>query len=194
MKSETDLRTVADDAIEYARSEIETYGVPDMMLLDISLAKGEWLAELLGANGDLVDICIAMMDLKLGEAFSLKKINEHVEMSVSSAQEFLKSRIDEADLAIVVNAVRAHHGGVPFQSVEAEICANADCYRFIHPQGVFLYFTILGKRLGDFGACLDQVEAKMDEKEKIITIPAVRDELGSYYEVFKQYFNLARHA
>ncbi len=187
------LEIIAEKAISFAREEIHTHGVPDMILLDISLDKGRHIAGKLGANIPLVEIGVAMMDVKLGQAFQEKRIPDHIQMSLNAAEEFLSA----FDLAkkykeVVLNAVKGHHGGVKFLSLEAQICANADCYRFIHPKGVFLYFTILGKRYGNFEDCLKQVEAKMDEKMKIVSLPLVEEELRPMYDIFKEYIALAR--
>jgi len=187
------LQHVAAEAILYAKKEIETYGVPDMLHFDFSLEKALQLSNILGARTDLVSIGAAMMDVKLGQACHEKRIGEHVAMSMRAAKEFLVPfHLPEADEAIVLNAVEAHHGGVPFLSLESEICANADCYKFIHPNGVFIYLTVLGKRLDSFTACIDQVEAKMDEKMRIVSLSAVKEELEPFYKIFKQYFAMSR--
>lgn len=186
------LRSIANKAIELARKEIETYGLPHPVAFDLSLEKGQFLAESLGANSTIVDIGVAMMDFKLGQAFKEKRLAEHVKMSAEAAKAFLKEHnVPENISRIVINAAEAHHGGIPFVSVESEICANADCYRFIHPKGVFLYLTVLGKRLDDFNACLLQVESKLDEKMKIVSLPIVRDELMPIYNTLKNYIALS---
>lgn len=187
------LEEVAADSIAMARREIERFGVPDMLLLDISLEKGRWLSRMHDVSANLVDICVAMMDLKLGEAFKDKRISDHIAMSANSADTFLSERNVPNNIKdIVKNAIEAHHGDIPFKFLEAEICANADCYRFIHPKGVFLYLTVLGRRIDSFIGCIDQAEAKMDEKMAIVSLPLVRDELGPIYDNFKRYFAEAR--
>ena len=187
------LKEVADKAVEMARAEIDQFNVPEMLHLDISLEKGEWLAAKLGANIDIVRAGVALMDLKLGQAFHEKRIPEHVSMSVDAATEFLTaSGVDEADKENTLSCIRSHHGKIGFSTLEAEICANADCYRFVHPKGILFYFTVLGRRLGDFAKCVDQVEAKMDEKMAIISLPIVKEELSPVYENMKHYFKLSR--
>jgi hypothetical protein len=88
--------------------------------------------------------------------------------------------------------VEAHHGTIPYTCIEAEICANADCYRFISPKGVFGYFTTLGKRPLDFLACLDEAEKKLDEKYAILSLDICKSELEPYYQTFKEYIKLSR--
>jgi len=187
------LQPVAAEAILYAKKEIEKYGVPDHQHFDFSIEKAQQLAELLDARIDLVSIGTALMDVKLGQAFQEERIGEHVAMSMDAADIFLAPfHLSEGDVSVILNSVEAHHGGVPFLSIEAEICANADCYKFIHPKGVFIYLTVLGKRLGDYQSCLNQAEAKMDEKMNIISLPVVKEELEPFYKVFKQYFAMSR--
>ena len=187
------LRAVADEAIEFAYNEIKIYGLPQPVAFDLSIQKGRLLAKELNANPTIVDIGIAMMDLKLGQAFKEKRVAEHVKMSADAAMIFMKDHAVPDDVVrIVKNATEAHHGGIPFVSIEAEICANADCYRFIHPKGVFLYLATLGKRLDGFEEILSQAESKLDEKMRIVSLPIVRDELAPIYDIFKQYFALAR--
>lgn len=87
------------------------------------------------------------MDLKLGQASEEKRISDHVKMSSDVARLFLEqNNVEPLDIAKILNCIEAHHGEIAFQSLEAEICANADCYRFIHPKGFFLWLTTLGKR------------------------------------------------
>jgi hypothetical protein len=81
--------------------------------------------------------------------------------------------------------VEAHHGQVPYTCIEAEICANADCYRFISPKGVLSYLTVLGKRHDDFTICLNEVEKKLDEKYSILSLDLCKQELEPWYQTFK---------
>jgi hypothetical protein len=187
------LEKIAEQAIAFARSEINEFGLPHPIAFDLSLDKGRWLANEMNARQDLVDIGIALMDVKLGQAFNEKRLSEHISMSMSAGKEFLaKHTISEEEKIIILNAIEGHHGGVPFKTLESEICANADCYRFIHPKGFFLYLTILGQRSKDFTSCLDQAEAKMDEKMKMVSLPIVKDELEPIYRTLKEYIALAR--
>jgi hypothetical protein len=187
------LARLADDAVEYARREIEEFKMPSSLQFELSLEKAIWISEIMKADTDIVRTGLALMDLKLGEAASQGKQSEHVAISKASSIEFLKNYdVDETIKSILLNCVEAHHGALPFTSIEAEICANGDCYRFIHPKGVLCYIGVLDKRLNDFSKVLDQVEAKMDEKMEIASIPFVVEELQNYYGVFKHYIKLAR--
>lgn len=187
------IKDIADRSIELARKEILESGLPGMLHFDISLDKGIELAELLNADVDIVRSGIALMDLKLGQAFKENRIADHIEMSVNAAEEFLKGMdISDTGEENIIACIKSHHGSKEFYSLEAEICANADCYRFIHPKGIFFFFTVLGNRFSDFDKCLSQAEVKMDEKYNIISLPMVIDELEPIYKNMKEYFLLSK--
>lgn len=189
----SDLKKMSHDAEIYARKEIEQYGLPSMFHFDLSLQKGLWLAEKMNANPDLVRAGISLMDLKLGEAFKNGIQKEHVKMSSEAAKVFLSDYdLDKNEKEILINSVEAHHGSISYNSIEAEICANADCYRFIHPKGVFYYFTTLSKRYSDFDSVINQIETKLNEKINIVSIPIVKEELFDYYNTLIDYINLCR--
>ncbi len=122
------------------------------------------------------------MDIKLGEAVKKGKQPEHVKMSAKYAQEILeKLGVDEKTKNLLVNCVLAHHGQVPYESLEAEIAANADAYRFISEIGVFTTYGF-AKSLGkNHNEALDFVQFKLDEKFKILSLEKAKEELVPLY-------------
>ena len=185
---------IIQEARKYALAEIEKFGLPSLVHFEISEKKAIELAEKLGADKEIVQTGVYLMDLKLGQAASENRIAEHVKMSVDAAKEFLqKFELDEISKTKILNCIEAHHGKVPFECLEAEICANADCYRFIHPKGFFLYLTILGKRNPIFLECLKSAEDKMDEKYAILSLDICKQELEEYYATLKKYIEDARN-
>jgi hypothetical protein len=114
-------------------------------------------------------------------------------MSSEAAQKFIKDfDLDKEKKEKIINCIEAHHGKVEFKCIEAEICANADCYRFVHPRGFFAYLTLLGKRQVDFNECLNQVEYKLDEKHGILTLDICKKELEEYYQTLKKFIDDSR--
>jgi len=85
----------------------------------------------------------------------------------------------------ILNCIEAHHGEVSFICKEAEICANADAYRFLHPKGFFATLIFIGKDLG-FEKTLNLLDQKIDEKCKILSIDICKKELGKYCDQFKE--------
>jgi len=128
-----------------ALEETERYGTPYVGHLDLAYEVGQRLSIELDADKDMVAVGTYLMDIKLGQAKAEGKIEEHIGMSAKATTEFLKQfGIVEDIRQNIVNCVEAHHATIPYQSLEAEICANADCYRFLHPRGLFGYFILHG--------------------------------------------------
>jgi len=187
------MKELIQKAREWALQEIEKNGSPSIIHFDLSNNKGQELAEKLDADKDLVMVGTILMDVKLGECIKEGKIPEHIERSAKATEEFLKDfDIDEETKKKIVNCAAAHHGTVDFICKEAEICANADCYRFIHPRGVLAYLKKLDKRLDNFENAVDQVKKKMDEKKGILTLNICKEELKPYYDAFEDLFNKAK--
>ena len=88
--------------------------------------------------------------------------------------------------------MEAHHGKIPYTCIEAEICANADCYRFISPKGFLSYLATLGKRHDDFASCLNDAEKKLDEKYALLSLDFCKQELEPRYQTFKTSIQQAR--
>jgi hypothetical protein len=181
------MEKIINKAEEFALSEIEKYGTPKMEHFRLSIKKGQELAEKLEAEKDIVMLGTILMDLKLGECLKENKLTEHVGRSSKASGEFLEQfDLSEEVKNKIISCVEEHHGVEKFSCKESEICANADCYRFIHPRGVLAYLTLLGKRYDDFEDCLTQLTKKMEEKYNILSIDICKEELESDYKIIKE--------
>lgn len=179
---------------KFNREEIQKYN-PDMEFLhDICLKAGIRLAKEYGADENIVKIALSMMDSKLPEASHLGKPKEHISMSSDVTKELLKDIdfLSEYDKKNIIKCVEEHHGVEKYFSIESEVCANANCYKFVHPKGILFYSSMLGRRFHDFNKELDQLEFKLNEKHNTISLSLVKDELESYYEFFQKAINEAR--
>lgn len=186
-------QSLANEIDAIARKEIETYGLPTQRHYNLSLEKGLELAKKLNADVNLVKAGIALMDIKLGQAAKEGHQPQHVKYCVEFSEQLLKDLgIKDPYYSILINCVAAHHGAIPFTSLEAEIVANADCYRFIHPRGVMSFHATVIKRGNDHDAALKAVETKLDEKYGILSLDAAKSELVPYYEMFKKILMAAR--
>ncbi len=182
MKSREDL---LKDAYQLAEENIPT--CPQH--IHIAYQKGEELCHIYHANSFIVLVGLYLMDVKLNEARKTGDRSKHVAMASSFAKEFLKNyHITEDEVQQIIHCIEAHHGTIPFLSKEAEICANADCYRFIHPLGVFSYFGFLSQKLDLVEDRIKKVCLKMEEKYQIISLDAVKEELDAYYSKFHGLF------
>lgn len=157
------------------------------------LSGGGQLAEHLNANIELVKIGVMLMDIKGGEARSVGRLEEHVRMSAEYAEDILdKHKVDEKQKQLLLNCVLAHHGNVPYESLEAEICANADCYRFLHPKGVFTFIQTVTKRGKNQNEAIDMVLAKLEEKHNILSLDICKQELEPFYQQIKKLLLMAK--
>ncbi len=181
-----------DDINKFATSQSELYGVPSLFQLNLSRNKGQLLAKKLNANEKIVLLGTLLMDCMLGPAFKAGKLQEHVSMSVSKADEFLSKNSDIAveEKINILKCIEQHHGAKNFFSLEAEICSNADCYRFASVSG-FLGSLAYGPNL-PFEARIKLLSNKADEKWNLITIDSVKKELTPQYKSIKQLLELNR--
>lgn len=185
-----DLVKNADTAM---REETKKYNQDIELLYDIALEGGKKLAKIYHANIDIVKIGISLMDLKLLEAQSLGIPKEHVKLSTEATKEMLKDyNLTEEEKENILHCVTEHHGVEKYFSIESEICANADCYKFLDPKGVFAYCSLLGRRFHDLTKEWKQLEYKMDEKYSTLSLKEVKDELNPYYEQFKSLLEIAK--
>lgn len=181
MKSREQL---VKDALELAKNT-----VPMPELLDFSLKKARKLAEIYDGDADIIIIAMSLMDLKIKDAKEVGKIEMHTDMAVLFAGDFLKDYdLTNKEVDKIINCIEAHHGAVPYGSIEAEICANADCYIFIHPIGVFAYERLLERRGIVFIEQIKQLNFKLHEKHKLLSLDVVKNELEKYYQSFSKLY------
>jgi len=168
--------------------EIKKYNYEIEGLYDLALEAGIKLAKELNADESVVRIAISMMDSKLPEAASLGIPKQYTLMSVEATKDLLKEIdvLSDEQKKNLIKCVEEHHGVDKFYSIESEIVCNADCYKFIHPKGVFCYCSFLGRKFNNINKELEQLEYKMDEKYKAMSLEIVKNELEPYYNSFKE--------
>lgn len=100
--------------------------------------------------------------------------------------------LNENEKENIIKCVEEHHGVEKFYSIESEVVANADCYKFVSPQGILYYSSMLGRRFHDFNKELEQLEFKLNEKHNTISLDLVKYELEEYYGFFQKAINEAK--
>jgi len=181
------MEKIIQAAREYALTEIKKYWTPKKEARELSYKKWQELAEELWANKDIVALGTLLMDIKLGECTHHNKAHEHTEKSKEDTQIFLQQYTTEQNIIDqVIACVGAHHGMERYPSLEAEICANADCYRILHPRWFISVTILFGKRNEDTDRTLAQVESKVEEKHKILSLDICKQELEPYYHQLKK--------
>jgi len=87
------------------------------------------------------------MDVKLGEAKVNNQLPQHADISADAARDFLElQEMPPETLSRIVFCVREHHNTQGFTSLESEVVANTDCYRFASVAGNFYFVSgLLGE-------------------------------------------------
>lgn len=163
-----------------AFSEVERTGMPIKQHVDLAYAVGTRLAQQLGANINIVQVGTLLMDCRIGQALKENRLGDHVQMSLDKTNELLSdSNIADEDKENIRHCVQEHHGVGKFYSLESEICANSDCYRFVSIEG----FAYAMRYLRDmpFPDLVKLLRNKVEEKWGIITIESVQTELKPQY-------------
>jgi len=188
------MKTLLKKAERLALSEVRKYKFLPEELFRISIYHSKLLAIKHKANQDICLLGSMLSDLKLGEAIEKGKIKDHIEMSKIATKKFMeKENADQNLIDSVLYCIETHHGTAKYNSIEAEIVANADCYRFLLPRGVFglIESVILENRM-TLGQMIDYIEEKTDEKWNIISLPDVKKELEPNYILIKKFLELSK--
>lgn len=154
---------------------------------DIAHKKVTELAEYCKADKDIAMIGFNLIDIRIQQSKKEGDITKHPFVARDFAKTFLKDYdLTQEEANKIINCIEAHHGQVPYTCIEAEIVANADCYRFIHPHGALTYIGLLEKRKCDINANIEQLKFKQKEKYSLISLNKVKEELSPYYNLFNE--------
>lgn len=180
-----DLSKVIKIAKEFAYKQSHEYKLPPVFYLELVNDKGQELAEKLHADKETVLLGTLLLDCMLGFTVKEGKIGEHVERSALKVEELLSQfpEIDEKTKENILQCVRQHHGVNEFYSKEAEICCNADCYKFISVAG------FIGGIQNNSDMNLQEMIAfytqKAEEKWNALTLEVCKKELEPQYKAIK---------
>lgn len=176
-------------AKNFAYSQIEKYGTPTLFHLELSNEKGQFLAETLKADKTVILLGTLLIDCMVGQALKERQLPKHIEMSARKTAELLSGfpELTEPEEENIIMCVKQHHGVDTFYSLEAEICCNADCYRFASVRGVIAGLT------NPLDFSLDELvnlySQKADEKWNALTLDICRKELEPQYKIIKTFLN-----
>ncbi len=166
---------------------------PPEILQELLIFYTKKICKELKADINLALIGAYLMDSKVGKAGREGRVEEHVGMGLQAAKKFLKKfNLPKKLQDKIENIIEAHHGTVPYKCPEAEIVANADCFRFLHPKGAVFFLTNLGEKGMKFPEALKYFEYKVEEKQKVISLDVCRKEAGEYYKLLRKLIDLTK--
>jgi len=183
----TSLDKIIDIAQKSALEEIQKFDSPNITQFEIANEMGQKIANNLKADTQIVILGTILMDYKIGEAISQNRLKEHIKMSRDAAEELLKANnLPEDQINKVLNCIEGHHKTAQWKYPEAEICANADCYRFLTYRGIISFLVQTGKRGMGLDESIKYALSKVEEKWGILSLPICKQELEPNYIILKK--------
>ena len=110
-------------------------------------------------------------------------------MSGTKADELLSadSDITSQEKENILNCIEQHHGAEKFMSLEAEICCNADCYKFASIKGVI--GSLKNMRDMPLDNMVKLFIDKADEKWNALSLDVCKEELEPEYLAIKDFLS-----
>lgn len=180
---------IIEKARKWAVGEIERHQHPSRLNFDTANKIGQELAEKLGADKNMVLLGTILMDIKLGESFNTPVRRIHTKEGAVAVKLFLEDlKVSSKMIEKAVNSIAAHHGDEKWICLEAEICANADCYRFLLPQNIIDHIKRNLERGKSFEEVIAFAHKKINEKYNILSLEVCKKELEPYYRIFNKLF------
>lgn len=187
------MKNIVKAAEKFDLEERKKGNSPPQIFQDLLINKTEELCKKLGADKEIACIGAYLMDIKIGQALREGRVQDHIRLSLQAARKFLGKYNLSGDIQEKIeNIIESHHMAIPCKSLEAEIVANADCFKFLHPKGAIFFLTDLGKRDMPFLEALNYFEQKVEEKYKIVSLNVCKKEVEKYYLLLRELINLAR--
>lgn len=187
----SNMETLKKKAWELARKEWDETGFPFREHIDIAVNKAKSLAKQLNADPDIVEIGTLMMDVVIGQAIKDGNIQKHVEMCLDATNGLLKdSQISEDKKENIRNCVIQHHGVDQYYSIEAEICANSDCYRWLSTRGFACAMKCHPQK--DLDKFIEFAQDKRKEMLKLLSLTKCKNELQAQLEIVDSFLDVAK--
>ncbi|NMC36686.1 hypothetical protein GYA49_06660 [Candidatus Beckwithbacteria bacterium] len=175
---------------DFALEQIELYQLPSRFHFNYANDIGQFLAKKYKANQQIVLLGTILMDCMLGVAFEDNKINEHIALSAKKTKTLLTNLqgLSSKERENIHYCVLQHHGVKEFYSLEAEVCCNADCYRFVSIKGFIggIRFTSNMK----LKAIVELYQQKVEEKWQAISLSYVKQDLKADYQAIQNLLKL----
>ena len=183
---------ICNDLDQIAISEIMKYNIPTLDnyndVVDVAIKLGKKL----NANLSVIKLGARFLDMKLGEATQQKKINEHITMALGFAKEFLSNYPLEEDIKQKIYYCIMEHHDKKFSCIESEICANADCCKFLVPKKILKMFYNWRQRGYNFEEIFLLAEEKVEEKWDALTLDICKKELENSHNKIKEFMEIAK--
>ncbi len=186
------IESIINDLDQIIIVEIAKYNIPPLEDYNDTANIAVKLAKQLNADVGIVQLGTKLMHVKLGEAISQKKVHEHTNMAIGFAMDFFKNYPINDTIKNKVIASIKEHKDKQFSCKEAEICANASCYKYLLPRKIFKLFYNLRQEGYNFDEIFFLVEEKVEEKWDSLTLEICKKELEENYKLIKNFLEVSR--
>lgn len=189
------------DFIEKLKQELHSKPSPGPILNQIAEDKLEEItARYPNHNHNALWIGAYLSDMYITEAIKTGNIKNHVPMALDRAKQIIEdNKISKDEAEIILEIIRTHHGGEQ-KHLESKIFKNADCFKFLHPRGVFHIFSAyymertkdepdLKKR---FALGMEYTMFKVDEKFALVDLDDnLKTEAKELYDHWQYFFAMS---
>jgi len=177
--------------IKKLREELYSKPAPGEVLNNITEEKLKKLASQYDHDSESLWIGSNIADLFIFEAKEIGDIKQHVPMAVKYAKKVIKDNNISKDKAeIILELIKTHHGGEQ-KHIESKLYKNADCFKFLHPKGVFHMFSIFyDNDEKSFAKAIQYSMFKVEEKYGLVDLDDdLKNEAKELYDRWKWFFD-----
>lgn len=155
---------------ELMRKQTQINKAPAWLLTELAIKKGKELSKKHDVSERLVLTSLYLAHTVFSPIWKWDIQKDHPKLSSEFAKKYLDEwNIDKDEQEIILNAIEAHHNGVPSKSKIAEVVKNAECFKFVTVEGSLIWLHELGVRQVPFEEAVDKVIQKMNQKKSLLT-------------------------
>ncbi len=179
-----------EKAEELMRRQTEKNKAPAWLLTELAVEKGIELAKKHDVNEELVVVSLYLAHVVFDREIGGPVQKKHAEASADFAKEYLeKWSVPDEYKKIILNAIRAHHGKEPTETLEAEVIKNAECFKFVTLKGAKIFFQELVENRGQTPSQAKEYALdKMEQKRKLLTLEDCKQEAEKEIEKIEEMF------
>ena len=176
--------------IKKIRTDLYSKPAPGVVLNNITEEKLNEISKRYNHNHNALWLGSYLADLFITEAKDTGDIRKHVPMALRYAKDLVKKHnISDQEADIILEIIETHHGGEQ-KHIESKLYKNADCFKFLHPKGVFHIFSVYyDNSENGFEKAVQYAMFKAEEKFALVDLDdEIKKESKELYNRWKWFF------
>jgi len=183
------MTELEEKAKQLMLEQTEKNKAPAWLLTELIVEKGRELAKRYNVSEELVVVSLYLAHTVFDPERGGPVQKKHTLASADFVKPYLdKWLVSKEDKKIILNAILAHHGKKPTESLTAEVMKNAECFKFVTVKGATIFLQELEKGGMPFQKSVGYVLDKMEQKQKILTLPDCIRESEKQVKKIKELF------